>query len=30
VLLSRRRRPEPPAPLSNDERRRLAELTKPG
>jgi cytochrome c-type biogenesis protein CcmH len=30
VLLSRRRKPVPPAPLSNDERRRLAELTKPG
>jgi len=30
VLVSRRRRPAPPAPLSSDERRRLAELTKPG
>jgi cytochrome c-type biogenesis protein CcmH len=29
VFLSRRRRPEPAAPLSGDERRRLAELTKP-
>jgi cytochrome c-type biogenesis protein CcmH len=29
VLVSRRRRLEPAAPLSGDERRRLAELTKP-
>ncbi len=29
VLISRRRQPVPPAPLSRDERRRLAELTKP-
>jgi cytochrome c-type biogenesis protein CcmH len=29
VLLSRRRRPVPAAPLSSDERRRLAELTEP-
>ncbi len=29
VLISRRRQPTPPAPLSRDERRRLAELTKP-
>ncbi len=29
VLFSRRRQPAPPAPLSRDERRRLAELTKP-
>jgi len=29
VLLSRRRRPQPAAPLSSDERRRIAELTKP-
>ncbi len=29
VFLSRRRRPAPAAPLSGDERRRLAELTKP-
>jgi len=29
VLLSRRNRPPPPAPLSGEERRRLAELTKP-
>jgi cytochrome c-type biogenesis protein CcmH len=30
VLVSRRRKQVPPAPLTSDERRRVAELTKPG